>query len=118
LRALFELAARCLAPGARLVFNAFLACGDYAPDKAAREFGQQMYTSIVTRHEMSCAAAGLPLELVDDDAVYDYEKTHLPEGAWPPTSWYADWVSGIDVFPVDRDSSPIELRWLVFQKTR
>jgi hypothetical protein len=42
----------------------------------------------------------------------------LPEGAWPPTSWYAGWVSGLDVFPVEREMSPIELRSLVFQKTR
>ena len=118
LRALFELAAHCLAPGARMVFNVFLAHRGYTPDSAAREFGQQEYTSIFTRYEMSEAAAGLPLELVADDSVYDYEKEHLPEGAWPPTSWYANWISGLDIFPVERDESPIELRWLVFQKTR
>ncbi|EPQ77513.1 class I SAM-dependent methyltransferase [Mycobacterium marinum] len=117
LRELFELAAQCLAPGARLVFNAFLACGGYTPDQAAREFGQQAYTTIFTRHELSVAAAGLPVELIADDSVYDYEKAHLPADAWPPTSWYADWVSGLDVFPVAREMSPIELRWLVFRKT-
>ena len=117
LRGLFELAAHCLPRGARLVFNIFLARGGYTPDPAAREFGQQEYTSIFTRHEMSAAAAGLPLELVADDSVYDYEKAHLPEGAWPPTSWYPDWVSGRDVFPVEREMSPIEMRWLVFRKT-
>jgi SAM-dependent methyltransferase len=118
LRSLCELAAQCLAPNGRLVFNIFLANAGYTPDQAAREFGQQEYTSIFTRHEMSAAAAGLPLELVGDDSVYDYEKEHLPEGAWPQTSWYANWVRGLDVFPVERDQSPIELRWLVFQKRR
>jgi SAM-dependent methyltransferase len=118
LRGLFELAAHCLAPGARLVFNAFLPRGRYTPDQAAREFGQQAYTTIFTRDEMSAAAAELPLELVADDSVYDYEKEHLPPGAWPPTSWYEGWVSGRDLFPVEREMSPIELRWLVFQKTR
>jgi hypothetical protein len=49
--------------------------------------------------------------------VYDYEKAHLPEGAWPPTSWYADWVSGLDVFDLPREECPIEMRWLVYQKT-
>jgi len=118
LRGVFDLAAHCLAPRARLVFNIFLARGGYTPDQAAREFGQQEYTSIFTRHELSEAAAGLPLELVSDESVYDYEKEHLPQGAWPPTSWYANWVSGLDVFPGERDKSPIELRWLVFQRTR
>jgi len=117
LRSLFELAAQCLATGGRLVFNTFLPRGGYAPDQAAREFGQLMYTSIFTWDEMSTAAAGLPLQLVADDSVYDYEQEHLPPGAWPPTSWYADWVSGLDVFTVERGKCPIEMRWLVFQKT-
>ena len=56
------------------------------------------------------------LQLVADDSVYEYEKANLPEGAWPPTSWYADWVSGLDVFDVDREDRPIEMRWLVYQK--
>jgi SAM-dependent methyltransferase len=116
LRDLFELAAGRLAPGGRLVFNVFLPCGDYTLDDAAREFGHQVYTTIFTRDEMSSAAAGLPLELVADDSVYDYEKAHLPEGAWPQTSWYADWVSGLDVFTIDRDARPIEMRWLVYRK--
>ncbi|MBV8181483.1 MAG: class I SAM-dependent methyltransferase [Mycobacterium sp.] len=116
LRGMFELAARCLAPGGCLVFNAFLARGDYRPDDAALELGQQVYTTIFTRDELTSTTAMLPLKLVGDDSVYDYEKTHLPEGAWPPTSWYADWVSGRDVFDVERETSPIEMRWLVYQK--
>jgi SAM-dependent methyltransferase len=118
LRGLFELAAHCLASGGRLVFNIFLACRGYTPDAAAREFGAQEYTSIFTRHELSAATAGLPLDLIADDSVYEYEKANLPEGAWPPTSWYANWTSGLDIFPVERELSPIEMRWLVFEKRR
>ncbi|OBK18639.1 methyltransferase type 12 [Mycobacterium asiaticum] len=118
LRGLFELAAHCLGSGGRLVFNAFLPRHGYELDGVAREFGQQAYTSIFTRAELSNAVAGLPLELVGEDSVYEYEKAHLPPGAWPPTSWYADWVSGLDIFPVGRDDSPIEMSWLVFRKTR
>lgn len=117
-RSLFELAARRLAPGGRLVFNAFLARDGYHPDEAAREFCQQVYSSLFTRREMSAATAGLPLELLSDESVYEYEKSHLPDGAWPPTSWYVDWVSGIDAFKTSREQSPIELRWLVFERTR
>jgi SAM-dependent methyltransferase len=116
LRATFELADQCLAPGGRLVFNAFLARHGYTPDDAARELGQQCYTSIFTYYEMVTAAAGLPLEFVADDSVYEYEKAHLPDAAWPPTSWYAAWVSGQDVFDVERDECPIEMRWLVYKK--
>jgi SAM-dependent methyltransferase len=116
LRGVFELAAGCLMPGGRLVFNAFLARPGYTPDSAARELGQQVYTTIFTRDELATAAGLLPLALVGDDSVYEYEKTHLPDGAWPPTSWYADWVSGQDVFDIEREACPIEMRWLVYQK--
>ena len=117
LRDMFELAARCLAPGRSLVFNAFLADQGYVPDDAARQLGQQSLTSIFTRYELAAAVAGLPLELVADDSVYEYEMAHLPPGAWPPTVWYPDWVSGLEVFDVERGLSPVEMRWLVYEKT-
>jgi len=117
LRSLFELAARCLAPGGRLVFNSFLAHDGYEPDSAAREFCQQVYSGLYTRDEMAAASAGLPLELLSDESVYDYEKANLPERAWPPTSWYTEWISGQDAFRVLREDSPMELRWLIYRRT-
>ena len=116
LRGIFELATQCLSAGGRLVFNVFVAQPGYIPDDAARELGQQCYTSIFTRQELRAAASGLPLALIADDPVYEYEKANLPEGSWPPTSWYADWVSGLDVFDVPREQCPIEMRWLVYEK--
>jgi 2-polyprenyl-3-methyl-5-hydroxy-6-metoxy-1,4-benzoquinol methylase len=116
LRQLFELAAHCLAPGGELLFNIFLPRGEYIPDAAARELGQQCYTTIFTRDELAAAGSGLPLDLVADDSVFDYEKGHLPAESWPPTSWYANWVNGQDVFDVPIEASPIEMRWLVYRK--
>ena len=116
LRGVFELAAECLAPGGRLVFNAFLPREGYVPDDAAVELGQQCNTMIYTRDQMASAAAGLPLELVADDSAYEYEKAHLPEGGWPPTGWFEGWANGLDVFDVEREHSPIGLHWLVYQK--
>jgi len=118
LRALMELAADCLAPGGRLVFNIFLADSSYLPDEADRQFAQQEYSGFFTRPEMAEAADGLPLELEADDCVFDYEQANLPDGAWPPTSWYANWVSGLDVFATDRENCPIDMRWLVYRSTR
>lgn len=116
LRGLFELAADCLAPGGRLVFNTFLPREGYVLDTAAVELGQQCNNMIFTRDEMTGAAAGLPLGLIGDDIAREYEKAHLPKGAWPPTGWFEGWASGLDVFDVEPDDSPIELHWLVFQK--
>jgi SAM-dependent methyltransferase len=118
LRGVFELAADCLAPGGQLLFNIFLARPGYTPDDTARELGQQCNTMIFTRDELASAAADLPFELVGDDSAYEYEQAHLPEGAWPPTGWFAGWASGLDVFDVPREESPIELRWLVYRKAR
>lgn len=117
LRKLFELAAHCLAPGGQLLFNIFLPRGDYTPDDVALQLGQQCYTSIFTRSDLAAAEVGLPLQLIADDSVYEYEKANLPADAWPPTSWYAAWVNGQDVFDLPMDQSPIEMRWLVFRKT-
>jgi SAM-dependent methyltransferase len=116
LRGVFELAVDCLAPGGRLVFNTFLARPGYTPDAAARELGQQCNSMIFTRDEVASAAAELPLELIADDSAYEYEKAHLPEGAWPPTGWFEGWAGGLDVFDVAQGDAPIELRWLVYQK--
>jgi SAM-dependent methyltransferase len=116
-RGVFELAARSLAPGGQLVFNVFLAKPGYNPDGAARELGQQCYTSIFTEPELSMAADELPLTLVSDDSVLEYEKAHLPAESWPPTSWYVEWASGQDVFDLPRSQCPIELRWRVYRKT-
>ncbi len=117
LREVFELAARCLSATGSLVFNIFIAHDDYSPDEAARQFAQQSYSSFFTRAEIAEAAAGLPVELVADDSVYEYECAHLPDGVWPPTGWYVNWVTGRDVFGADMPTSPIELRWLIYRRT-
>ncbi len=116
LRSTFEIAATCLAPGGLLVFNAFLAADDFVPDEAARQWGQQTYSTIYTRSEVKAAVSGFPLTLLSDDSVYEFERGHLPDEAWPPTGWYAHWVSGHDVFWLPREESPIELRWQVYRK--
>lgn len=116
LRGLFELAGRCLAPTGRLLFNIFLVRAGHSVGDAARELGQQCYTSIYSRQELADAASGLPLELVADDSVHDYEKSRLPAEKWPPTSWYAAWTRGLDVFDVEPEQCPIDLRWLVYRR--
>jgi hypothetical protein len=82
----------------------------------ARELGQQAYTTIFTPAELASASSQLPLELVADDSVHDYEKTHQPAENWPPTSWYANWTTGLDVFDLPVEECPIEMRWLVYRK--
>lgn len=116
LRHMFELADNCLVPGGLLLFNAFLPRADFMPDAAARQMGQQTYSSIFTYPELSLSAAVLRLSLIADHSVHDYEKAHLPEEAWPPTGWYTNWVQGLDVFALESGQPPIEFRWLLYRK--
>jgi SAM-dependent methyltransferase len=116
LRHLFELAADVLAPGGRLLFNVHLCEKGYTPDKAAREFAQQCYSCLYTPNEVAAGAEGLPFVLIANDSVLDFEMTHLPAGAWPPTPWYVNWISGLDLYEIEREDCPVELRWLVFEK--
>lgn len=116
LRQVFTLAAACLVDEGRLVLNAFIANDGYEPDEAARQLAQQTYSAIFTRAEFETAIAGLPLELVDDASVYDFEREQLPEESWPPTGWFEGWVLGHDVFGLPRSDIPIEMRWLVYRK--
>jgi len=116
LNKVFILAAQSLATGGRFVLNTFLTKEGYTPDPSARELGQQCYSAIFTRHDLSAAARGLNLDLESDVSAYDYEMANLPPDAWPPTSWYEGWASGQDVFGLAREQTPIELRWLVYQK--
>lgn len=117
LRDIFELAAQRLTPGGQLVFNAFVTRDGYIDDGAGQELSQQCYSTFFTPDEITRAAAGLGLELVSDESVHDYEKAHLLEGAWPPTSWYAEWTLGQDVFDLDPDVCPISMRWLVYRRS-
>ena len=53
--------------------------------------------------------------MILNDAVHDDKQT-LTDRAWPPMGWYADWVSGLYVFDIVFDESPIEIRWLGYRK--
>lgn len=116
IRRLFHIAASCLRPGGLLVTNMFITRAGYVPDAAARQLGQQVYTSMFMPEQVREALAGLPLVQVSDESAVDFERSHLPDGSWPPTSWFDQWASGCDLFAVPTEESPIELRWLVFQK--
>lgn len=116
LRSLFELAASRLTEGGQLVINCFVTRAHYSADDAVREFAQQVYTSIFTPDELAHATQGLPLRLESDNSVLDYEKANLPRKAWPPTPWYAEWVSGMDAFDLPREDCPVDMRWLTYRK--
>ncbi len=115
-RLLFERAAELLAPGGLLVLSAFLAEDGYEPDPMARELSEVHWCSLYTRGEFEAASASLGLELVSDESVFEYEKAGLPPEAWPPTGWFSEWATGLDLFDMKPEEAPIDMRWLVYRK--
>lgn len=116
LRLLLEKISDLVSSGGMLLFNIFLAVDGYEPDIVAKEVSQVMICSLFTRTELLAAIDGLPLELLSDESVYEYERDRLPAEAWPPVSWFANWVTGRNVFPLEDGQPPIELRWIVCRK--
>lgn len=100
-----------LRPGGLLLFNLFLTVDEYELTDEIRQWGLMSFSSIFTRSELSAAMDRLPLEFVEEESVYDYEKANLPADGWPPTGWFQNWATGRDVFPL-QEQPPISLRWV------
>jgi 2-polyprenyl-3-methyl-5-hydroxy-6-metoxy-1,4-benzoquinol methylase len=103
-----------LQPGGLLLFNTFLAVDGYQPPQKVRELAQFYWSYVMTREELQSSLEGLPLTIIADESVHDYEKTHLPPEGWPPTSWFINWSTGRNVFPL-KMTPPIELRWITIK---
>lgn len=102
--------------GGLLLLNMFLTVDEYLPDELEREMAQLCWSSLFTFEELTTAMEGLPLAIVSNELVIEYERQHLPETAWPPTSWFESWATGRDVFPLAKAKPPLELRWILFRR--
>ncbi|WP_413162367.1 class I SAM-dependent methyltransferase [Capilliphycus salinus ALCB114379] len=98
-------------PGGLLLFSTFVADEGYEPDEKVREMSQVQWSYLLTRPELNGAMQGLPLQVLSDESVYEYERTHLSAEAWPPTPWFEHWALGRDVFPIP--NPPMSLRWIL-----
>jgi SAM-dependent methyltransferase len=117
LRTAFGNLAKVMAPGGVVLFNAFLANSGYHPDELARQVAEIAWCTLFTRAEIASVAEEFPFEQVSDESAYEYERDHLPEGAWPPTAWYEGWAQGRNIFSLPESvKPPAELRWLVFRR--
>lgn len=116
LRAFFRRLTVTLRPGGRALLNAFVTASDFRPDATTREAGQVFWSTFFTPSELATALRDLPLQTLEDIDALEYEKSHLPPEAWPPTGWYERWARGADVFG-DLPRAAISLRWLLLQRT-
>jgi SAM-dependent methyltransferase len=115
-RALFERVKALLVPGGLFAFSVFLPTAGYKPDTLSRELSEIFWCSLYTRDEMASSAGGLGFDRISDESVFEYEKSRLPESAWPPTGWFAEWTQGIDMFDLPAGKAPIDMRWLVYRR--
>lgn len=98
-------------PDGFILFNTFISNDHFEPDNKVREMSQIQWSYLITRPEINSVLKDLPLELISDESVYEYERTHLPPEAWPPTTWFEHWSQGRDVLPTE--NPPMSLRWLL-----
>jgi SAM-dependent methyltransferase len=108
--------ADAMAPGGTLLLKAFLAMDGYKPDAMARQVSQIVWSCIFTRSDFAFISKQLPLDLLTDESVVEYEKSHLPPEGWPPTGWFVEWAQGLDVFALPEGKAPVDLRWLAYRK--
>ena len=118
LRLLFERAADWLKPGGLLLFSSFISMGSRRLTAIERELSEVMWCPVYRRSQLSEAAKRLPLVLVSNESAHDFEGQHLDKSAWPPTGWFSQWAKGLDLYDLSQENSPIELRWIVYRRTK
>ena len=114
IRVLLEKVSKSLRPEGYFLFNLFVARDDYQPTKIAREFSEVVWSSMFTNQEIKTAFEQIPLAIVSNESVFEYEQLHLPSEDWPPTGWFEHWAKGKDLFRFEE--SQMELRWLLCKR--
>ncbi len=102
--------------GGMLLFNIFMVNDGYNPEPLDREMSEVTWSTFFTYQDLQTALENLPLEIVSNDSVLEFERDRLPSESWPPTGWFENWASGRDVFPLE-EHPPIQLRWLLCRRS-
>jgi SAM-dependent methyltransferase len=114
-RLALQKACNAVLPGGFVLFDIFVATGDYDPDLAIRQTAQVLQSFLVTSDELENLLKQLPLEVISQESMYEYERDSLPAAAWPPSAWFERWSNGRMVFPTG--DSPISLCWILCRRT-
>jgi len=115
IRDLLEKVSKSLCHGGLFLFNLFVVNDSYQPNAIAREFSEVVWSSLFTNQDLDLAFANLPLEIISNESVFEYEHSHLAPEDWPPTGWFEHWAKGKDLFRFEE--SPMELRWVLCRRT-
>ena len=111
---LLDKVSKSLCHGGLFLFNLFVAHDDYQSNPIAREFSEVVWSSMFTNQDLMTAFTDLPLEIISNESVFEYEHNHLPSESWPPTGWFEHWSQGRDLFRFEE--SKMELRWVLCKR--
>lgn len=115
LRTMLEKVVTGLVRGGVVLFNAFVTEPDFVPDLATRQMSDMAWSFLFTPADLAEAMHGLPLAVLSNESVVDYERRHTAPSDWPPTPWYEAWAAGADVF-LTPQNSPMALRWIACRR--
>lgn len=115
LRLLLAKACDYLQHGGFFLFNAFIADDDYEPSLLDRQMSEVAWSTIFTHQDLEKAFENLPIEMLEQTSVLDFERAHLPAEAWPPTGWFENWASGRDAFSSE-EKPPMQLYWILCKR--
>ncbi|MCY7332240.1 MAG: class I SAM-dependent methyltransferase [Pseudanabaena sp. CAN_BIN31] len=115
LRLLLAKACDYLQHGGLFLFNLFVANEDYQPSTLDRQMSELSWSTLFTYQDIDSALDNLPMEIIANESLLEFERAHLPPEAWPPTGWFENWSSGRDVFPLE-EKPPIQLRWVLCKR--
>jgi 2-polyprenyl-3-methyl-5-hydroxy-6-metoxy-1,4-benzoquinol methylase len=104
-----------LKPGGHLLLSTFVTTEGYQPNQFIRELAQMSWSFLITPSELLEAIANLPFTILSEESAFEYEKTHLPSEAFPPTPWFSSWATGRDLFPME-EAPPANLQWILLQR--
>jgi hypothetical protein len=58
----------------------------------------------------------LPLTVISNESLVEYEHTHLPRDAWPPPGWFMSWTTSKAIMPLEKGYPAIDLRWILCRR--
>ncbi len=115
LRLLFGKACDYIQRGGLFLFNAFITNPGYEPSNLHRQVAEIAWSTFFTEEDLQNALINLPMEIITNESVIDFERDHLPPEAWPPTSWFENWSTGRNIFPLETPP-PVQLRWIICKR--
>lgn len=105
-----------LCPGGLLLMSLFFVADESHSDRVTRQMSQVNWSCLFARSDLATAMEGLPLELISDESLVEYERTHRSPEAWPPNSQFTDWATGRELFASNADQPIMELRWITCKR--